>query len=240
MRVVADGADDAFVLAEGGAALQILCPDAPCLECALCGVARDALGAAGRLRERHGVAGRCPFLDERMVHAAVALAAVVLAVDRHLDRRERDIVGIVRVLGVVEARPVTALALHVVIGDVLHRVPADGARQRVATLGDRMAGEAERLRMVIVFQGLVGAGMRGVLPFGLLSDMAVAARGLVVFGREIAEESGRFVGRGVDRLTEDDAFVGARAREQRCGDEEPGHRSGQIAYGHHRDRPCRS
>ena len=105
--------------------------------------------------------------------------------------------GGVRHLDVIHPRPVTALALHVVVGGVLDHVPP-GSRLTVPVLAHRVAAVAEVLRARAVHQAGVGISVGRGHPVVLVTDVAVAASGRFVAAGEIAEESRAESGGGLN------------------------------------------
>src|SRR5688572_15579101 len=146
VRVVADGAGDAFVLRQRGVLLYVFDVDAPGLERALCGVTRGAAGCLRRVAADHGslrggVLALAPFLDEGVMGPIVTLGAAVGGVHRRRDGGERLVAG-VGDFHVIGAGAVTALALHIVVGRVLHHTPSGRLAHLVARLVHGVAGEA--------------------------------------------------------------------------------------------------
>ena len=225
MGIVADRARDAELIGQGGTLLHVFGIHAPGGQRTLGGVACRALLLLDRVAcdhalFRHSVRGLAPLLDEGGVNTIVALPATVSRIQGDGDRRQR-LGAAVRVLDMVGSRAVAALALHVVIRGVLNGVPAGGRRQGVAQLGHGVAPEAGSLGTTA--GGQVGVGTRVLrgCPVGLVGDVAVPTGGLLVGGREIPQETGRFVRRGIERLAEDDLLVGTPGEEGEEADERP-------------------
>ena len=81
----------------------------------------------------------------------------------------------VRILHVLQARAVTALALHVVVALVSRGRKPAGLGRQVAQLIHRVAVLTERLRMPAALQRRPRIRVRRLLPLPLEADVAVAA-----------------------------------------------------------------
>jgi hypothetical protein len=90
-----------------------------------------------------------PLFDERMVRAVMALTAATVQVHARADRRER--LRGVGVDDVVEARPVAALTLDVVIDRVVDRLPPGSGLDEVALVVGGVTVEAELLSIRVCF-----------------------------------------------------------------------------------------
>src|SRR5574341_1635599 len=100
----------------------------------------------------------------------------------------------------VDAGPVTTLALNIVVRGVLDRVVPGRNGHRVSQLAHGVAAIAEVLRMPRRLQVRPSVRVLGPKPLRLLFGVAVAARGLLRGGSEVPQEAGGSVQRGIEQL----------------------------------------
>src|SRR5688500_7527078 len=194
-----------------GTLLGEVCVDAPVLQDFLtdvtslargtrakCHVRRRRGGAVVRASVRRRVARRAPLLDKWMVRARVAFgtavrdagAGVGMYRGQHLASRGRG--------HMLETRPVTALALHVVISRIRHAGVADGGGGHcIPLVADRMAPLTRRLLPAARLERGPRVGMARLLPLCLLGAVTIAARcpaGRLVVVAEAVGGGGRQIG----------------------------------------------
>src|SRR4029079_16731196 len=125
----------------------------------------------------------------RVVGSAVAVAAVAGGVQPHTCQRPNEI-ALADAFDVLEARSVTALALHVVVHRALHPIPTGGCADRgVTSPVRRMAPEAGVLFASVRVERVVGVGVLRPGPAALEVSVAVAARRLLDVRVVVAEEA---------------------------------------------------
>lgn len=172
-----------------------------------------------------GVAGLAPLVVERIVRPGVAAGAARRRVAKR-QVRQRHVARPVGLGDVVQARPMAALALHVVVRRVGLGQEAGRTDREVAVLVQRVAAVTVARR---VARGLQIGPRRGVLrlpPVALVADVAVAARGLPGADGEVAEEAAGGVGRRVEgrAVAVNDAFLSTSSKGQRGQSSEAGQR----------------
>ncbi len=189
MRIMAHGTGDSQMLRQGIVLFLVRRLDIPRLQHALSGVTANAPDAVVIHDVRHGlcVSGPRPLLREWVVVAGVAFHASVVQGLGDPDGRNR-LVGI-RVLHVGDPRTMAALALDVVVGDVLGGVPPRGVGERVPLFADGVAPVAEVLGMSGPFERLECIGVGRCLPVTLCPHVTVAAGGHAVGRIEVPEET---------------------------------------------------
>ena len=195
VRIVAGGAGGGEHLHRSAGRvvlLDVVAGNAPRGKRALARMAPLAVrvGAVVRHFPSGGVTRDAPFIHERVVRAAVALAATILCSRVSRDRSQR-IVGQARVRHVREPRTVAAFALHVMI---LRRSrvaeTSFGIRTRIAVLSDRVTGLAVRLHGAAGGEILPRAGVLGGGPLGLFFDVAGTAHRFFARFVGIADKAG--------------------------------------------------